>query len=72
MLSPDGGVLDLDAPLTFAGDIVDTGNAADAAAPAAAAAVGGGARRGLLGAGAPVGTVTLKCGNKTKSAFRIL
>lgn len=53
MLAPEGGVLELDAPLTISGDIVVTGNRADAARAAAAVAM----RTGGVASNAPGGAV---------------
>lgn len=74
-LSPEGGVLVLDSPLTVTGDVIISG----AASVTSDASEGGGnskgrrlAAAGAKGAGAPDGAVTIKCGKQTGVAFIIM
>jgi hypothetical protein len=77
VINPDGGMLQLESPLTVAGDITVTGAAArpPPAAPAPGGAPAG--RRRLLAVqggavGAPKGAAVVACGKGTKTAFRVM
>jgi hypothetical protein len=70
VLRPDGGVLELERPLTIPGDVVVTGLAGAQGGGGGAA----GRRRRLLAAepGAAKGAATVKCGKGAGTAFRIM
>ncbi|GBF89398.1 hypothetical protein Rsub_01970 [Raphidocelis subcapitata] len=65
VLSPDGGRLEVEQPLTIAGDLVIAGVAPDLAG-------GGSPGRRLLEAGAPSGAVTVACAKGAGTALRIM